>query len=167
MGGLRNTKTKSGTKTPDFFSTCVFLYFLHLHLFISLNFFFLPPLLWLEYSRRSSGLSRIPTDTLSPSLCLVGTFRTVECKPQVNLDTSCTAVQKRKRKKGTFTFFCLSFFSDCWACCVHQRIPEQVDPLQSAGSDHSGPAREAAEPQTAGELHTRWVWVPESSEARA
>lgn len=41
MGGLRNTKAKSGTKTPDFFFQLVFFCTFYV---ISLNFF-LPSLL--------------------------------------------------------------------------------------------------------------------------
>lgn len=108
MSGLRNTKAKSGTKTPDFFSTCVLLYFLHLHI-ISLIFFFtlfiMTGVFQKELRAQQNSYGHLITVFVSSGHFSHGGMQTTS-----ELGYELYGCSEKKKKKGTFTFFCLSLF---------------------------------------------------------
>lgn len=102
-----------------------------------------------DYSRRCSGLSRIPADSLSPVFVSSGHF--LHGGMQTTSGLGYESIRYgRSEKKETFTFFCLSSFFQIAERVVSTNIFLSKSPLR--------PAREAAEPQTAaGEVRARWV----------
>lgn len=160
--GLLNVKMTDQDKNTKgvfnfFFYNASFIYLfkpVYLFLFTYFYYLFYYVFLW-TIPEGVLGSAEFLRTLYHPSLCLVGTFRTVECKPQVNLDTSCTAILGEKR--DLYILLSLLRLADCWACCVNQQIPERLVPLAST--------REVAEPRAAGgEVRARWVWALESGE---